>query len=59
MSDKQAPDFQQLVVAIERTHHDLKTTAVQAVNTALTLRNWLVGRHIPHGLFLRFSLLRK
>lgn len=52
MSERRATemgqDFQQLVLAIRRAHHDLQSAAVQAVNTALTLRNWLIGRQIHH-----------
>ena len=48
MSELPAPDFQQLIAAIQRAHHGLQAAAVQAVNTALTLRNWVVGHQIHH-----------
>jgi predicted nuclease of restriction endonuclease-like (RecB) superfamily len=39
-------DYEALVVAIAQTHNHAQRQAVQAVNTALTLRNWLIGYHI-------------
>lgn len=39
-------DYTELVAAISRAHDDAQRQAVQAVNIALTLRNWLVGYHI-------------
>lgn len=38
--------YQALVTAIAQAHHIAQRQAVQAVNLALTLRNWLVGYHI-------------
>jgi predicted nuclease of restriction endonuclease-like (RecB) superfamily len=47
-------DFQQLVFSIRDTHRKAQDAALQAVNTALTMRNWMVGHHIlgyeQHGL---------
>lgn len=41
-----AMDYEALVTAITRAHDDTQRQAVQAVNLALTLRNWLVGYYI-------------
>lgn len=39
-------DFKQLVATIRQTHEDLSQQVRLAVNVSLTLRNWLIGRHI-------------
>src|SRR5579872_6481957 len=39
-------DYGTLVAAIGQAHQTAQTHAVQAINVALTLRNWLIGYHI-------------
>ena len=39
-------DFKKLVDAIQQAHNQLSDQARRAVNTSLTLRNWLIGLHI-------------
>jgi hypothetical protein len=39
-------DFQQLLSTIEQVHQNLQASAANAVNKALTLRNWLIGFYI-------------
>ena len=39
-------DYDGLVAAITQAHDHAQRQAVQAVNLALTLRNWLIGYHI-------------
>jgi predicted nuclease of restriction endonuclease-like (RecB) superfamily len=39
-------DYEGLVAAIAQAHGHAQGQAVQAVNLALTLRNWLIGYHI-------------
>lgn len=39
-------DYGALVTAIEQAHQTAQRQGVQAVNVALTLRNWLIGYHI-------------
>ncbi len=39
-------DYSTLVTVIEQAHDQAQRQAVQAVNVALTLRNWLIGYHI-------------
>ncbi len=39
-------DYGSLVAAIGLAHQTAQSHAVQAVNVALTLRNWLIGYHI-------------
>src|SRR5437773_12571826 len=39
-------DYGALVEAIGQAHQTAKRHAVQAINVALTLRNWLIGYHI-------------
>lgn len=39
-------DYGTLVAAIEQAHDHAQHQAVQAVNVALTLRNWLIGYHV-------------
>jgi predicted nuclease of restriction endonuclease-like (RecB) superfamily len=39
-------DYEALVTAIAQVHDQTQRQAVQAVNVALTLRNWLIGYHI-------------
>ncbi|MGH9847132.1 MAG: PDDEXK nuclease domain-containing protein [Blastocatellia bacterium] len=41
-----AMDYEALVAAITRAHHDAQRQAARAINLALTLRNWLVGYYI-------------
>lgn len=38
--------FNQLVSAIQGVHDTLRAQASRAVNISLTIRNWLIGRHI-------------
>lgn len=46
-SDTAPPlNYEGLVTAIAQAHDSAQRQAVQAVNLALTLRNWLVGYHI-------------
>jgi len=40
------PDYEALVAAVAQAHDHAQHQAVQAVNLALTLRNWLIGYHI-------------
>jgi len=42
----QVSSFESLVGAIADVHQRLQSDAVKAVNTALTLRNWLIGGYI-------------
>jgi predicted nuclease of restriction endonuclease-like (RecB) superfamily len=46
--EKGAPslDYGALVAAIGQAHQTAQSHAVQAINVALTLRNWLIGYHI-------------
>jgi predicted nuclease of restriction endonuclease-like (RecB) superfamily len=39
-------NFNQLLVTIEQVHQNLQASAANAVNKALTLRNWLIGFYI-------------
>jgi hypothetical protein len=39
-------DFQQLITTIEQVHGHLLASAANAVNQALTIRNWLIGHYI-------------
>ncbi len=39
-------NFQQLTSTIEQIHHNLQCQAINAVNQALTIRNWLTGYYI-------------
>jgi predicted nuclease of restriction endonuclease-like (RecB) superfamily len=39
-------DFQQLIATIEQVHGHLQASAANAVNQALTIRNWLIGHYI-------------
>lgn len=39
-------DFKQLADTIEQVHQHLQTSALNAVNKALTIRNWLIGYYI-------------
>ncbi|NQU27583.1 MAG: DUF1016 family protein [Candidatus Marinimicrobia bacterium] len=39
-------DFKQLLSTIEQVHSHLQTSAANAVNQALTIRNWLIGYYI-------------
>ncbi|TDB58541.1 PDDEXK nuclease domain-containing protein [Arundinibacter roseus] len=38
--------FEQLISTLESTHYDLSARASQQVNTALTVRNWLIGYYL-------------
>ena len=42
----QVSSFESLVGAIADVHQCLQSEAIKAVNTALTLRNWLIGHYI-------------
>ena len=47
MSDKKhSLGFSDLVKAIRKTHEQCAAHAGRAVNVSLTLRNWMIGRHI-------------
>ena len=47
LADTASPlDYQALVTAITQVHDQSQRQAVQAINVALTLRNWLIGYHI-------------
>lgn len=39
-------DFKHLITLIEQTHQRLQSQAANAVNQALTIRNWLIGYYI-------------
>lgn len=39
-------DFKQLISTIKGIHNELQTSAANAVNRALTIRNWLIGYYI-------------
>ena len=39
-------NYAALVTAIAQVHDHAQRQAVQAINVALTLRNWLIGYHI-------------
>jgi hypothetical protein len=39
-------DYASLLAAIEQTHRTAHRQAIQAVNVALTMRNWLIGYYI-------------
>ncbi len=39
-------DIKQLISTIEQAHQHLRAGAVNAVNRALTTRNWLIGYYI-------------
>src|SRR3954454_7125064 len=39
-------DYGALVTAIGQAHQTAQSHAVQAINVALTLRNWLIGYHL-------------
>jgi predicted nuclease of restriction endonuclease-like (RecB) superfamily len=41
-----AMDYKALVAAIEQAHETAQRHAVQAINIALTLRNWLIGHFV-------------
>ncbi len=43
-----AANFGALVAAIAKVHADSAAAASRAVNTSLTLRNWLIGAYIHH-----------
>ena len=43
---ERSPSYETLVAAIAREHDHAQRQAVQAINVALTLRNWLIGYHI-------------
>lgn len=42
----QALDFRHLVAIVHQTHDTLKRRATMAVNTALVVRNWLIGYYL-------------
>ena len=44
--DTNKMDFKKLVSAIQQVHNQLSDHASRAVNTSLTLRNWLIGLYI-------------
>lgn len=46
MAHPDLTDFESLVGAIADVHRQLHHQAVKAVNTALTLRNWLIGCYV-------------
>ncbi|VVB89237.1 Uncharacterised protein [uncultured archaeon] len=46
MRSEKHNDFEALVQTIARIHDELAKQATRAVNTSLTLRNWMIGMHI-------------
>ena len=38
--------FDKLISQIEKINSDLQSKALQSVNQALTIRNWMIGHHI-------------
>ena len=38
--------YQNLLSSIDETHQTLQQSAVKAVNSHITLRNWLIGYYI-------------
>ena len=38
--------FDKLIKQIEKINSDLQLKALQSVNQALTIRNWMIGHHI-------------
>ena len=41
-----AETLNRLVATIASTHEAMRNQAVQSVNTALTIRNWIIGHYI-------------
>ena len=39
-------EFRELIAKLSLVHHELKTQALRAVNTSLTMRNWCFGYYI-------------
>ena len=46
MAAEVSQNYEALVTAIAQAHNRAQRQAVQAINVALTLRNWLIGYHI-------------
>lgn len=46
MREKDMKNFQELMATIEQVHGHLQATAANAINQALTIRNWLIGYYI-------------
>lgn len=46
MRSEKHNDFEALVQTIARIHDELAKQAARAVNTSLTMRNWMIGMHI-------------
>ncbi|RJP24459.1 MAG: DUF1016 family protein [Candidatus Omnitrophota bacterium] len=44
--EREAFDFDALIVSIRQAHSQLSAQAGKAVNVSLTLRNWLIGAYI-------------
>lgn len=44
--EKAGMDFPSLVAAIRQTHEQCATAVNRAVNTGLTMRNWVIGGYI-------------
>jgi hypothetical protein len=44
----QGMDFTALVTAIGQVHAQSAAAASRAINTTLTLRNWIIGAYIHH-----------
>lgn len=40
------PDFKTLITSIQEINRSLTAQASRALNTSLSLRNWLIGYHI-------------
>jgi hypothetical protein len=38
--------YKSLISSMDETHHTLQQSAVKAVNSHITLRNWLIGYYI-------------
>jgi hypothetical protein len=45
-TDDKEMNYGSLIEAVARAHEQAQRQATQAVNLALTLRNWLIGYHI-------------
>lgn len=55
---KQLTNFTDLIKIINDTHNQLSSQAKKAVNTYLTIRNWLIGYYISeYELKERISLI--
>ncbi len=46
LTTKHTMNFDQLIITIEQTHTEFAYRAIQQVNTAMTVRNWLIGYYL-------------